>query len=478
MQKHENIERMTTMNNNLRLNRVRIKKLFSRFTYDINLVNDENISILIAPNGCGKTTIFNIISFIFKPTITGYRNIINVPFESCECTLSNQKVVVLKKKTNPIDKESWDDSTYVKRVAIERGLSTIRNKESAELSLSVKGEKTLYITKKFRDYAMNADEELPFIDEEEIVSLDEEDYYMVDLPASVRARYRKLTLAFGTIYEYLEKHECSLAINYIKADRLHRKAPMDDMVRYYRRPVSSSIHNPLSLIQKKTRKMYKDITDEYNDLQREMKDRLPKMYLDMDSDSATMDFETFKRRWEDYLSNIEKYCEIGLLASKQTVLEMNELEEAFKKRRAFLTVYLEAFEKTLEPLERNYTRLKLFVDILNRRNRVTHKIIKYGEEGIIVSVDGKTLPLDCLSSGEKNDFIMFYNLIFDSEKNGLVLIDEPEISLHIEWQEEYLDCLIDICDMNSLQAIVATHSPNIVNGHFELYAERGLTDGH
>lgn len=82
------------------------------------------------------------------------------------------------------------------------------------------------------------------------------------------------------------------------------------------------------------------------------------------------------------------------------------------------------------------------------------------------------IDLDCLSSGEKNDFVMFYQLIFNTQEFGIVLIDEPEISLHIEWQEEYLDFLQKICSMNSLQAIVATHSPNIINGHFDLYVKK------
>ena len=71
---------------------------------------------------------------------------------------------------------------------------------------------------------------------------------------------------------------------------------------------------------------------------------------------------------------------------------------------------------------------------------------------------------------------MFYNLIFASEDNSLVLIDEPEISLHIAWQEDYLELLMKICEMNHLQAVVATHSPNIINGHFEFFPKKGFSD--
>ncbi len=142
-----------------------------------------------------------------------------------------------------------------------------------------------------------------------------------------------------------------------------------------------------------------------------------------------------------------------------------------------MTVYLAAFRRTLKPLEDNYDKLKLFSDIFNERNRITKKTISYSKKGIILKVDGEELPLECLSSGEKNDFIMFYDLIFNSENNGLVLVDEPEISLHVEWQRTFLDSLSDICKMNGLQSIVATHSPNIIHGHRELFAERGIEYG-
>ena len=109
------------------------------------------------------------------------------------------------------------------------------------------------------------------------------------------------------------------------------------------------------------------------------------------------------------------------------------------------------------------------IDIFNKRNEITNKKIRFTQSGIEVYSGDKKIDIEWLSSGEKNDFVMFYRLIFNTAKNGIILIDEPEISLHIEWQEEYLDRLIDICKMNGVQALVATHSPNIVNGHLDLF---------
>ena len=462
------------MKDNIKLDRIQVKNLFGRFNYDINLVNGYDVSILIAPNGCGKTTVFNIVNYMFDPSILSFRQIARVPFASCECTLSNGYILVLQRKVTKNKVSSLQKKTV--RTNMSGGkLGFVDNDKFIEFSMSIKDGKRRTSIDRFIENQLEAPYYYKDSFDEASSLFDVEDENFAKLPTHVRTRMRRSVTYFSALKEFLYQENCSLSINYIRADRLHNQSYPDN---YYSHEIRlpNEEQDPIKLIQVKTSALYKKITNEYNSLQQDMKDRLPKMYLQMDTNPEGMDFDTFKRRWGEYISKIEKYCEIGLLSSKQTILEMNELEEAFTKRKAFLIVYLEAFEKTLKPLEREYKRLKLFVDILNRRNRVTKKVMKYGEEGIVITVGGTKLPIDCLSSGEKNDFVMFYNLVFDSEKNGLVLIDEPEISLHIEWQEEYLDRLLEICEMNGLQAIVATHSPNIVNGHFELYAERGLND--
>ena len=47
-----------------------------------------------------------------------------------------------------------------------------------------------------------------------------------------------------------------------------------------------------------------------------------------------------------------------------------------------------------------------------------------------------------------------------------VLIDEPEISLHIEWQQGFIDDLFRILELKNLNFIIATHSPYIVDAHY------------
>ena len=53
------------------------------------------------------------------------------------------------------------------------------------------------------------------------------------------------------------------------------------------------------------------------------------------------------------------------------------------------------------------------------------------------------------------------------------LIDEPEISLHITWQKQFLGDLLEVSKLIALHAIVATHSPQIVSSHLDIQIDLG-----
>jgi len=67
--------------------------------------------------------------------------------------------------------------------------------------------------------------------------------------------------------------------------------------------------------------------------------------------------------------------------------------------------------------------------------------------------------------------VIFYNLLFHASPGSLVVIDEPEISLHISWQQKMGSILIDIARLRDLQMIVATHSPQIVHDKWDMANE-------
>ena len=78
-----------------------------------------------------------------------------------------------------------------------------------------------------------------------------------------------------------------------------------------------------------------------------------------------------------------------------------------------------------------------------------------------------SIPLSSLSSGEQNLLLMIFDLIFDAQESSLILIDEPEISLHISWQNKFLKYVYEIKDIYQFDVIVATHSPDIIYDHWD-----------
>lgn len=72
----------------------------------------------------------------------------------------------------------------------------------------------------------------------------------------------------------------------------------------------------------------------------------------------------------------------------------------------------------------------------------------------------RAIRISDLSSGEKQLFIQLLEVLLQEGKPAVLIADEPELSLHVSWQEKLLAALRELND--NAQIIVATHSPDIV----------------
>ncbi|WPJ67925.1 hypothetical protein AUSSIE_2 [Sinorhizobium phage Aussie] len=93
------------------------------------------------------------------------------------------------------------------------------------------------------------------------------------------------------------------------------------------------------------------------------------------------------------------------------------------------------------------------------------KEIKFDDFGeLVFSVAGEpeTRDLRALSSGEIQLIVILAHLHFNPEvqRASIFIIDEPELSLHVEWQEKFVDTML--ASGKSTQLIMATHSPSII----------------
>lgn len=128
-----------------------------------------------------------------------------------------------------------------------------------------------------------------------------------------------------------------------------------------------------------------------------------------------------------------------------------------------LQIYVEDSKKKLATFDEVYNKVSVFRELLSKKLRPKELVINR-EVGAQVRGGKNEIGLSQLSSGEKHEFIMLFKLIFETPANSLVLIDEPEISLHVSWQLEFMSDLAKMQSANQFQSIIATHSPQIIQG--------------
>ncbi|HDY92426.1 MAG TPA: hypothetical protein ENH67_07465 [Pseudoalteromonas sp.] len=115
---------------------------------------------------------------------------------------------------------------------------------------------------------------------------------------------------------------------------------------------------------------------------------------------------------------------------------------------------------------KEYTEIKDNVfEILNRYFKQTNKEITKDEDNMITARkigSKKPIPWYLLSRGEKTIIYLF--LVVLIYRDSVFLFDEPEISLHVNWQKNLIADLVSLAP-NS-QFIIATHSPDLIGGEW------------
>lgn len=207
---------------------------------------------------------------------------------------------------------------------------------------------------------------------------------------------------------------------------------------------------------------------------------LQKNYADYASTSQALD-RTFPNRLieraqkgdeidastlKDELTEIENRRELltdaGILVEQADAL-VTANDQLVPKVIDALQIYVEDSRKKLATYDAIYPKVSAFRDLMTRK--LSPKKMTIGRDfGAQVSRGNEPLTLEGLSSGEKHEFIMLFKLIFETQPESLVLIDEPEISLHVVWQLEFMSDLQRIKEANPFQSIIATHSPQIFQG--------------
>ncbi|RLI52113.1 MAG: hypothetical protein DRP09_18515, partial [Candidatus Thorarchaeota archaeon] len=209
--------------------------------------------------------------------------------------------------------------------------------------------------------------------------------------------------------------------------------------------------------------------------------------------AAGVDYSTLPMYSE--LSRLEEsraeLIRLGILPGQIDESRPNESVKKPKKDKArtetfqevFLRTYIDDEKAKIEEYEKLRRKTATFLDFIN--NHLHRKKISISFDGsragtkteqtdlgafLVFDDYGRQIPLDRLSSGEQHLITWSYELIFESEGYDFVLIDEPELSMHVEWQIDFVDAIEKISSEDDFRFIIATHSPAIVNSRWEITA--------
>ena len=168
-----------------------------------------------------------------------------------------------------------------------------------------------------------------------------------------------------------------------------------------------------------------------------------------------------------YIDDRKKYLSSIInknISFSETENTIRELEDILDPMNTVKKLWEKAIKEYLESLLDGKTEFILndYVDTINKFFKDTGKEIKLEKNEIKIKPIGHSvnINLDELSSGEMELLILFTKIFFSFNQNSIVIFDEPEKSLHIEWQillGEFFKVFSE--KHKDSQLIIATHSP-------------------
>ncbi len=170
------------------------------------------------------------------------------------------------------------------------------------------------------------------------------------------------------------------------------------------------------------------------------------------------------------IKSIDKVTETNtpLEIELETLIDGNLYEFNFVKLDSKIqskTIELYKANKRKEA-DREERRVRDFFNIIDNFFQKTNKRIQFTEDKNIVFQNGTNqLQTNQLSGGEKQLLIILFQVFLQEERPRVLLLDEPEISLHLSWQFKLIETLRTINP--NCQLIIATHSPGIFGEGWE-----------
>jgi len=416
----------------MNLKKFKITKLFGHINETLEFNTDSSILFIAGKNGSGKTTILKTIDAIARKN---WHYLLKVNFQTVNLVFTNGKKINVKKKNSKTGYNlEFTTGTRNNSKVKKQEVSLFDSHNVDELIEELLNNNTIWQL----DCGHYADDE---------------DDHMVD--SVILKKYGKLKISIpGAINELLNKWNTV----YISSDRQISNRPQKGSKKKIRvfevEMIQDSLQEKLNKIQSKVRE----------NLDKKNVSLVKKLYEKGLDTFEEIDENNFEELMDDFIKKKETLEKCGL--SIGNLSNSDEHEKSPEERKLVAFILKETLE-AYEPYNELLFSIKLFDSIVNSALS-NKKVIIELPDGLNVKIKkGRKIenfsPL-ILSSGEQQVVILAHSLLFDSPENTMVLIDEPELSMDVDWQTKIYGWLKKISKERNLKILLSTHSPLIVMG--------------
>lgn len=415
---------------------------------NVTLRFDKTVNIFIGENGLGKTTILNCLYFILHGE---YEKLVSIPFSQIIMKFKDNKENIISKADviSYVDKSSSNRRYRYSEIFpyIEELINQYANNNAALHDEDFQDLIIVHLAKRFGvpypqaqmavlSYLSSNNSKLKG-DAQKVKGLREQISNIIEERIIYLTTYRRIEKDYSE-YFTVEKER-------------FRNVETDILIRFGMKDVTKSINNILEIISDKTNQGFNKMTGIL----------LSKYARESDKNNyGNIDISLLRIVLDRLGKQIAEY-------DKKNILELVESNRIYQDGHQYL-------RDLIDELINSYNRLKIydekitgFTDTCNRY--LNNKAFVYNPSEISLKLfskdDNTELELSMLSSGEKQIVSLFSRLYLESERKCILLIDEPELSISINWQKMLLPDIVRSNNCNLL--LTVTHSPFIFDNEFD-----------
>jgi predicted ATP-binding protein involved in virulence len=438
----------------MRLERIAVTGLFGMFDHVIPLNMEERITIIHGPNGFGKTVLLRLIAALLS---SRYPDVRTIPFRSVRLDFSGKRTLEVRRGDGA-------------------DLPKARRSQSLVFEYVQNGQRQKY------DFSREPVElrhfPLHFL-EQQIPGLERTGREIW----TVAATQEELTLdqvldRYSEYLPFIQQHSRTpeptwmrdfrkaIPVRFIETQRLLRypktRRPREHEGRASMVPAVTAYAEELAATIRETLANYANLSQSL--------DRTFPTRLVSGQDALNLSLDEVRNELSSLEEKRSRLVTLGLLDQEQEI-DFRQLQAIDEKNRNVLAVYVKDAAAKLSVFDDLSARLELFKRSINERFLYKEMSINSKSGFVFHTFDEQPLPANGLSSGEQHEVILFYELLFKVAPNSLILIDEPELSLHVLWQQQFLKDLGGMTRLGAFDVLIATHSPQIIHDRLDLAVE-------